>query len=85
MFIFKLNKDIFKLNFAREDRKRTKAIQENIALLTHFDHYDDVKDVLKDNAGYRVYSVKQITTPSGEEYLVANSSKTSMFYRIVSF
>lgn len=76
------SKDIFKLNFAREDRKRTKAIQENIALLTHFDHYDDVKDVLKDNAGYRVYSVKQITTPSGEEYLVANSSKTSMFYRI---
>lgn len=76
------NEDIFKLNFTRETKKLNKNIQENLSLLGNFQQYDNIQTILKDNAANRIFTVKKITAHNGDEYLIAESLKNSMFYKL---
>ena len=76
------NADIFKLNFEREKRRLRSNVEENLALLSDFRQYDNIETILKENATNRIYNIKKVISKNGEVYLVANSSKGAVFYKI---
>lgn len=77
------NEDVFKLDFTHETKKLKNAIKENLSLLGNYQHYDNIRTILKDNPDIRIFAVKKITANNGDEYLVAEGPKNSMFYKLV--
>lgn len=76
------NADVFKLNFKGSTKKQERNIQENLSLLENFRHYDNIQNIMKANSENKIYNVKKVTAENGEEYLVANSNTSSIFYKI---
>jgi len=76
------NNEISKLDFKVQERIRNKNISQNINLLSNFEHSAFINKILTETNDIRLYQIKKFTTSDGKEYLVANSNKSSVVYRI---